>query len=74
MRGEDAAREGEEDMSSRQWYPGMCKFRVGDSVSRTVGKRPCGRKPVKNDLCTFHQPEKVKERYDKLLKKHGVGK
>ena len=57
-------------MGSRQWYPGMCKFMVSDSTSHVIGKRPCSRKPVKGDLCLFHQPEKVKARYDRLLKKH----
>lgn len=54
----------------RQWFSGMCKFMVSDSASRVVGKRPCSRPVKEDDLCAFHQPEKVKARYAKLLKKH----
>jgi len=57
-------------MSHRGWFPGMCKHMVSDGASHVVGKRPCERKPVKDDLCAFHQPEKVKARYDALLRKH----
>jgi len=54
----------------RCWSKGQCKFMVSDSVSHVLGKRPCSRKPVKNDLCAFHQPEQVRARYDKLLRRH----
>lgn len=55
----------------RAWVKGACKFMVSDSVSHIVGKRQCSRKAVKDGLCSFHQPEKVKARYAALLKRHG---
>lgn len=58
-------------MADRGFVNGQCKFMVSDSVSHIVGKRQCSRTAVKNGLCTFHQPENVRARYEKLLAKHG---